>query len=603
MTKPILNFVWVGPPRFDQGGQDVVGPETIDANFKAFPELNNPSNPMVFWCQTAYVENYQDYFTSKGITIQVASIEDYLKTCETERDKAEIILQHYRELIEDPKRNQILDRVYMKDMFFNFILATQGGYVLDTNVQAISLKTPVNFPAYDKFMLPSVMVQKGGSTPDVWMQYVPSGNLARATQCLDCYLRLYQEAKQDYKDKLYTKKHHDLVGTVAVNAACLLAEIVELNARTEGLRLSNTQNEFCGTWSCGPLINGTDALITDLGVSKEYTNTHRINREHVYGGPHIHVYNGNLEKLRFDLAHGINPDLEANPRNDLNPTGYDAYNETLLHIATRYSNEEAHRHCAQLLLTHGADANKIHSIHYKGESNQQESPLTYSIKCSTEEAVRVLFDYATTPVNVHQLLNNESPLRVAVQYENGVNLLLEHGADPNQSWPEQTDTPLACAVRAGSVANIDLLLREKADPNTPVSHNDTPQREKQTISETPLHIALRNKDASTVQKLLKHGADPLAVTKYKTSWGNVIKKQANQITTDVACSQALEAAIKSQPVYATSSRHTLFKPAQPNPVSETDKSELPSNESPTSEGSKKPSDTDEKPYRPFTPPQ
>lgn len=593
MTKPVLNFVWVGPPRFDQGGQDIVGPETIDANFKAFPELNSPPNPMVFWCQSVYVRQYQEYFTSKGIAIHVASIEDYLKTCETEKDKAQIILEHYHELIETPGRNQILDRVYLKDMFFNLILATKGDYVLDTNVQATGLEKPVYFPAYDKFMFPWVKERKfGPPKPDVWMQFAPPKS-ELAKQLLDCYLDLYKKAREIYQDYLYSEIHHRLIGIVAVNAACLQNNLMK-NMEI----ISTYQNDYRDTWAGGLLIDGSDVNITPLGVSKEYYNSHKDNQEDSYGGPQMHAYNGNLEKLNFDLTHGINPDIEANIRCHIHYTN----NETLLHIAMRYSNEPGHRRCVQLLLTSGADANKIYSIKYSEMSHfQQESPLTSSIKTRTEEAIQVLFTYAKTPVNVDQILNHESPLIVAVRCDTGVNLLLQYHANPNQHWPEQKDTPLAYAVRESSVNNIDLLLMAGADPNTPVRQNNTYQNGKRIISETPLHIALKNKDAITVQKLLKHGADPFIIAQYKLKMGSVIKQTTTEIETSETCRQILAAAIQKyhqdHPDEPSSSHatsiHGMFKPVAENKNPMSDLSEKPSETT---------SDTKETQYRPFTPP-
>ena len=78
-------------------------------------------NSIVFWCQACCVERYDAFFKSKGVTIEVKSIEHYLETCQIERENAAFIQQEYTKIILDPARNKIIDRVYFKDMFFKNI--------------------------------------------------------------------------------------------------------------------------------------------------------------------------------------------------------------------------------------------------------------------------------------------------------------------------------------------------------------------------------------------------------------------------------------------------------------------------------------------------
>ena len=145
----VINFVWIGEPKFDKGGQDVLGPESFDLNFKKFPQ--DMPNSIVFWCQACCVERYDAFFKSKGVTIEVKSIEHYLETCQIVRENAAFIQQEYTKIILDPARNKIIDRVYFKDMFFNFILATQGNYVLDDSPRSL----PVRDTTYWQSLSPS----------------------------------------------------------------------------------------------------------------------------------------------------------------------------------------------------------------------------------------------------------------------------------------------------------------------------------------------------------------------------------------------------------------------------------------------------------------
>lgn len=459
MAKPTLNFVWVGRPMFDRGGQDVVGPESIDRNFKTFSNADLPPNSMVFWCQEAYQEQYKAYFSEKKIAITVCSIESYLNACLSDpelspplRSQASQVLMYYHHLVLSPERNRTLDRVFMKDMFFNFLLATRGDYVLDTNIQAIQEKS-VDFPAYSAFMFPTVL-RDNGPCSEVWMQYAPKNHL-KAKICLDCYLRLFEEV--DVSCRPYSMEHHNQIGRVALGALHGQRSFSEK-------RHSIALNDLCNTW--GPLeMYSMDAKVPALGVFKEYSNSHRACREDAYDAPHSHVYMGDVDRLRFDLDHGTPPDLEANPKRTTEITlNYDAEHETLLHIAMRMVHIESYKRCAQLLLERGADVNKTHQIAIDERPPQVESPLTYALKCRSESALQMLFDVATMPVNVSQIVNNYTPLMLAVRCKTGVNLLLMHGADPNQIFVGQKDTPLSFALKSGNADMVRLLLSHHADP-------------------------------------------------------------------------------------------------------------------------------------------
>ena len=129
----------MGPPKFQNGGQDIIAPVSLDENFKTYNK--DPRNPMVFWCQEQYKAHYVTYFAEKRIQMKVESVEDALLQAQSDPDEdirifAEKIGAYYRILMLDPQRGQPIDCVYMKDMLFNFILSIRGDYVLDTNMQA-----------------------------------------------------------------------------------------------------------------------------------------------------------------------------------------------------------------------------------------------------------------------------------------------------------------------------------------------------------------------------------------------------------------------------------------------------------------------------------
>lgn len=659
-----LKFAWFGPPRFNQGGQDVIGPETIYHNLEKFTPADS-RNPLTFFCQAKYIKEYEDYFKKKNMQITVSSVEDYFKQCKADlaaakkgdaktdakedksvdTPKARVIEVEaiYNESVLNEKRGKIIDLVYMKDLFFSFLLATEGDYVLDTNVQASSEKA-VAFPAYDKFHMPWVT-----NIPEVWMLYAPPGDLKRAQKCFADYLQRYSNAAEIFSKHGYSEEYHKKAGQTAVFA-------VALADSKQSKRKYVTED--CGIWDCGQLA-GISITVPEIFVAKEYYNSHLKNREHSYGAPHTHVLCGIPERLQQDLSYGISPDLVANPRRQVETTlDYDADNETLLHIAIRYAGSKDHLKCAELLLKAGADPNKKHVLtRHRGSAPaviKEKTPLTYALdiaysqkqKTSTtttdllvmqtppefkdeaevvknalqqkqlpiksesayvrinnklfyvnktteecnevkldtqnnvnilkefdkilnpttqaraltsEEAakitsltghtridpLRVLFDYATKPIDVNAVMNNESALLSAINCDVNVAILLTKGADPNLTWPpDQKDTPLASAIRSNKTADVKLLLEMgHANPNLAIKQKQT--SDNQNIIEPPLHLALKNHNEEMVQLLLSHGADPNSVSETLVK-GQIIKTNAADIATSDKCKTLLKEAMESK---------------------------------------------------------
>jgi hypothetical protein len=470
MSAPVLNFVWLGPPKYAAGGQDVVGPETIARNFKTFPSTETPANPMFFWCQDEYVHEYRAHFFKKNIPVEVRPIKAYLHSFETDMvEQAKEIIIHYETLL-NPDRNQPLDRVYMKDMFFNFLLATQGGYVLDTNIQA-HMTSPVHFPKYSKFMFPTVPVEyedEGESfteaQTEVWMQYAPPENLTRARECLNYYLMHFRKHVPSDPKEFYSTLNHRKIGNIA-GAAVLNSPRLELFESP--LPPRRACNALCDIWETEHL-NGLDASIPSMGIFKEYNNSHRHNHAHMYTGAHFYIYMGYIERLQFALEHGLPVDSEANPQSKDTHLPYNSNNETLLHLAMRYLDDEKSIACAKLLLEHGANPNKVHTFTELDGPDPitiEESPLTYAIKSQSLEMLRMLFMASTHRINTSQVLNNESPLLLAIKENCGVAFLLALGADPNQQWEGQTETPLELALRNHDEDTVTLLLKYGANPS------------------------------------------------------------------------------------------------------------------------------------------
>ncbi len=508
MPKPTLHFVWVGPPKFDKGGQDVIGLETIYSNFMRYQKEDH--NPIVFWCQGAHKSNYEHYFGFQAINITVSSIEDELNHrlsddsfSEEDRQQTQLILEIYTTLT-SPLRSKILDFVNIKDLYFNYILSTQGGYVLDTTLRA-DPDIPVKFPEYANFHYPLI----GKRNHETWIQYAPK-DAERSKKCLASYLILYQQMVELVGTDYYSATHHQSIGYMGVGA-------LRKSSSLKGTLRPTSLSDDCSRWMTEKILL-SEYTISELGITKEYYNSHVKNIEESYIGAHAHTYIEDVIKLRADLDHGVHPDVEANPRHVATQFGYDANNETLLHIAMRNFNHGAFPECVALLLERGADPNKVHQIGYirpikrfrNSISFQEESPLTYAIKSGQERALKMLFSLSRSPVNLEQIVDGETPLMLAIDHEPGFEFLLEQGASPNTTVVPDGESPLSRALNRRAYEKVRLLLEKGANVTQVVN------------GETPLMIALRI--SFEIDMLLKFGASPNAIllpTGETALWGAI----------------------------------------------------------------------------------
>jgi len=539
-----LNYIWIGEPRIKAGGQDVIGPETVGQNFLKFAsEAKHEANPIVFWCLEKHVKEYQDYFAQHGISLKVNAIEPYIKGCREDNVNSEEVLRIFNTFL-GPGRNQTIDRIYLKDLFNNFLLATQGGYVMDTAVQT-TLHAPVHFPEYSKFMFPYLEADGGKGCSDVWLQYAPPDNLARAKRALEYYLMHFKDVERIFSEVGYLPKYHNEMGKTSVSAMNLL--MIKPSSIEDYPKPSELMTDDCGVWlfEASRFVN-----MPIFNAYKEYYSSHRLKRDHHYGAIHAHVFLGDVVKLKFDLDHGILPDsIIANPRAASETTltlDYNANNETLLHVAARSSDEQAYRDCLELLLKKGADANRQHEFWMVNTKRKQiKTPLIYTLESKNEDAVKLLFKYAKPPVKLDTILNKETPLMTAIRCENAVRyLLLEEKANANQSFVSEAEinTPLAMAVHNRKEDIVRLLLVDgNADPNAPIKNMNL-----NIISKPPLHIALENNDVKLVQLLLDNKANPHAVAEYKRPPDEKYQVRAEEIQTSKECRALLNKALKKE---------------------------------------------------------
>ena len=459
MANPDINIVWVGPPKFSEGGQDVLAVETLNQNFNTFETPIAARNPVVFWCQNEHKKTYEDYFREKEIPITVISIEDELfKMHQLIEGKAEAdrnsmdktclkVFEYFQQFLTIPEEEKTsLDRVYMKDMIFNFILATKGNYVLDTNIQACQNKA-VSFPEHATSMYPLINADEQTTLAEVWMQYAPPSNLDRAKKTLESYTQKYSERFQKVKHN--SVEDHILIGSIAASS-------LNLSDDPRGL----PQGPDTAAFKTEP--DGLDFTIPALGIKKNYYNAHSETASIGYLGKlHGCAYNDNSELLQYMVEHKAPVDTKMNMQNC--NMGFVTTNETPLQVAVRYSNTTS----ARYLISKGADVNAIYGFEHT--------------------------EYHKPPIFKSPLMDCRS-LEIMTS-------LLENKADPNLRWPDQTSSPLILALQRKDKAALQLLVKYGADPNMKVNGLD-PAR----VSTSPecafiLQKASFNKFQDSVKKI------------------------------------------------------------------------------------------------------
>jgi ankyrin repeat protein len=286
------------------------------------------------------------------------------------------------------------------------------------------------------------------------MQYSPPEDLARANRCLNIYLDLYIKSAI-FDPGAPEKKKHDEIGNLAV------AALLEGNKSIFDLYGANDY----GTWSCSAVING-DSTLNDCALIKEYNNSHRMGREHAYSREHAHILNNKLDRLTFYLNHGGNANLTSSPKRIVERSlQCDITDETLLICAMKFCNDEKFRECAELLLNYDADPNKIELVtDHRGTF--QYTALTYAIINRSEAGLALLFNKSKIQLDLKLITNNQSILELAYSYKCKLNLLemlLEKGADPNQSGSPTSLPLLQRAINEQRIEVVSLLLKYNAD--------------------------------------------------------------------------------------------------------------------------------------------
>lgn len=532
MAKSRINFVWIGPPKITQGGHDVIGIESIQRNYdKFFPESKESGccsfwrspksdrNPLVFWCQSKYIKTYQKYFKEKSIVAKIESVDDYIS--KTGADHCLTVEKVYRDLLKAPLGGKtIRDRVTFKEIFSLFLLSTQGGYFLDSNIQAMDDK-PVNFSEHSQFRFPAI---RSESSLEVWMLYCPLNDKRRARKSLKYFLDNYLICEQQYRKNYNLEQYHKNLGRLVVDAVCLGDQRAYL--------VENHPN----TWACSN-FSAAQTNVPTHNLIKVYYNTHKPHQEHAYSSAHYDAMHGKTERLKFHLDHGINVNLTANANSKGHPDmTYESWNETLLHGAVSCANSPEHVATVKLLLEYGANINAIYLMRRRNKPMFHRTALFDAVDNKNQDVLEELLKHNP---DLALIINNESVLSFAVRKNFGVKTLLEHKADPNQVWQKQNDTPLCAAIRAENYDNVRTLLEYKSNPDFKIGKNDYGHFAIHAF--TALHIALYLKNAGIVALLLESGADIDAEFEEQKTFSQPRKLTARTLPTSEECKLLVEA--------------------------------------------------------------
>ena len=452
MSKPYIHFTWIGPPQFDTGGHDVMGPESFEANFAE--TLYDTRNPMIFWCQAAYLEAYQNHFRQKNVTIEVKAIETFLQEQlvalqglddpinENKRIITQRVLDTYNELStmnEGETTISAKNCVRIKDIFSTFLLSAISGYVLDTNVCCIKPKPRHGeiFSPLREFMFPVICEDKKIIQVDVWMYYAPEGFFGDEHWFTKTYFEIWDQQEPEYKS---------IPGYAATSSLH---------------KLIDHYRDHAGAWQA-ILDPNSGYISTHDYLYKEHFNTHQVQVGIPCTRIQRHLLVGDSEKVKFDLDHGISPnDLVINPskRSLLNLVLDCIHHYKDIGFQSNLSHLGKFDECMNLLLEYGANPNdmtlkepplakavrrnQLNAIetllNYSADPNlifymtiEEDleypfTPIIYAIFLNQEEVLALILEKSKIPIDLTQIID-ETPLLVFAAEKNcGLALLLEKG--------------------------------------------------------------------------------------------------------------------------------------------------------------------------------
>ena len=252
-----LNFLWVGKPRSESG-------KPLGSDLEHVVKMaKKADNPVSFYCLGEHENEYKKILQKNGVkNVTVVSMDKYLDKIangKSQFSEQAAKMQDMRNELLIPPRNRIIDIVAFKDAFSVFLLATKGGYTLDTNIQLDSTDKKFKFPKNKEFLFP-----KGfGNVAEVWMMYAPKKS-QEAADVLNNYLKKWDKAQDIIRNNL---KNPPAVYDYHRKITSLITDSVAIDK--EDAYWKNVD------WKYELSEDGRVATMPSLPILKNYGNSHK----------------------------------------------------------------------------------------------------------------------------------------------------------------------------------------------------------------------------------------------------------------------------------------------------------------------------------------
>lgn len=200
------------PPTYhDEGavpGHDLDGPIQLAQKLQS---QGTRVNTIKFWCIKEYQDFYRSEFLKAKVDIQVCAIEDLLEH-ELKGNLAEAAQQFkaYMQKVNFPKLPTVRARVEFKDGFSLFLLLTQSGYFLDTNVVPIKNRERLDLNGEKHFTTSG----RGDSSWDFFLMYSPIVKDPTAMLVFNRWIEKPEFAKRDVFQNLNIPVISNVFGSI-----------------------------------------------------------------------------------------------------------------------------------------------------------------------------------------------------------------------------------------------------------------------------------------------------------------------------------------------------------------------------------------------------
>lgn len=141
------------------------------------------------------------------------------------------------------------------------------------------------------------------------------------------------------------------------------------------------------------------------------------------------------------------------------------------------------------------------------------TPLYYAVQMNEFDKVKILLEHGANPNESYTY--NDQLIYTAINNNNAniTKLLIEHGVNIN-CINYMNGSPLHLAVSKNDLNLVKLLLENKAFVNIKTQYHDTLRpagTHYNDFGKTPLHIAVHDKNIKIISLLLEYGADPYII--------------------------------------------------------------------------------------------